>query len=70
MEGMMAVVTNSKNDVVTTILGTVQGLQMLVPKKNQLSLSPLSLSVCKNYECCGHVIHYQGSGARAEAFCC
>jgi hypothetical protein len=26
--------------------------------------------VCKNYDCCGHVIHYQGSGARAEPFCC
>jgi 23S rRNA pseudoU1915 N3-methylase RlmH len=46
MEGMMAVVTNSKNDVVTTVLGTVQGLQMLVLKKNQLSLSLSSLFLC------------------------
>jgi hypothetical protein len=43
MEGMMAVVTNPKNDVVTTVLGTVQGLQMLVLKNNQLSLSSLFL---------------------------
>jgi hypothetical protein len=50
MEGMMAVVTNSKNDVVTTVLGTVQGLQMLVLKKNQLSLS-LSLSLSSLFLC-------------------